>query len=325
MGRKGEVTRQSGLLRGVEALTPTGFVDVEKLDIGVPLFSIGVGGVGYWSGLVKLDRYSYKGLVVSLDSRSLSLSCTRDHPIATYSGKLTHRVAGTLPKNFTTWSSGRASNYAEVEPKRELELRLAAWFCTDSYFSSYDAVYLYQRESNAYKIRELLDYLGIPYKEKNRFRDIKQICGKILKKSPEALVTFTMSRLVANSVGVYNNHRLPDLCRGLSFNEWDIFLDTLVEADGTLPTGYVNSRVVYGSKEFCDSVQAVAVTKGWSASLTEYREGHWRVNLNKRQTRKQSCETQLVEYSGPVTSIHVSSGNLLVRVSNKCHFTGNSV
>ena len=63
---------------------------------------------------------------------------------------------------------------------------------------------------------------------------------------------------------------------------------------------------------------------GWSASLTEYRSNHWRVNLVKRNTRKQEVVSKSVEhYEGLVHCLEMPLENFVIRQGNKVHVTGN--
>ncbi|MBK9617105.1 MAG: hypothetical protein IPO35_16930 [Uliginosibacterium sp.] len=103
-----------------------------------------------------------------------------------------------------------------------------------------------------------------------------------------------------------------------------MFLDTLIEADGSVPTKGKKSLVFYGKYEICSNLQAVAVTKGWSASITEYRKGQWRVNLVKQVSRKQEGTEKTVQnYKGKVYCLVMPEGNFIIRDGNKVHVTGN--
>lgn len=46
--------------------------------------------------------------------------------------------------------------------------------------------------------------------------------------------------------------------KDISDNQWDVFLETLIDADGTIQPNAVCSRVFYGKKATCDDVQIQA-------------------------------------------------------------------
>jgi hypothetical protein len=185
-------------------------------------------------------------------------------------------------------------------------------------------VIIYQRESNAHKIRELLTNLGISFTEKTRVRDIKEICGKILKKPCENAVEFYINKLGVKDIGVETNKKLPIWAKDLDGRQWSVFLETCIDADGTIPTKASKSRVFYGKYEICSDMQAAASTHGWSASLTEYRPNQWRVNLCKRTSRRQENITpKIVEVDEEVYCLVTQTENFIIRQNNKVCVTGN--
>ena len=306
-----------------EVLTTEGFVNIKDVTTEHFVATYRDGFNLEWQKPSVVFSKKYSGKMHKYESRSFYLNCTERHRMYTVSQteNLQVRESKDVPDNFKIISS---LNQEEEYPIEDNCLRLAAWLCTDSYHPiSGNSKVLYQRESNAHKVRDVLSKAGVKWKENARDRDITQICGKKLLKKPEASVEFYLDKNTI-PVNVSSNKYLPDWVKHLSNRQFDVFLEQLIEADGSLPTKCVNSRVFYGAKRICEDVQLAAVLHGWSASLTEYRENQWRVNLNKRNTRKQEgLKKYEYNYTGDVFCLEIPNSNFMVRQGNKCHITGN--
>jgi len=304
-----------------EVLTFNGFKKIEDVTTEDVVASMDEQYRLQWDKPKALIRKHYNGNIVKFNSRSFSFSGTENHRMyyETSGGYIREKLAKDLTNNFKVITALNSENFSEK--LSDEMIKLSAWLCTDSHFPQRGNPILYQRESNAHKIRELLRVLNIEYSEKKRERNITEICGKQLKKPCEAGIEF---HLHSNPTSVTNNKALPSFVRRLSEKQWEVFLETIIDADGSIPTKAVDSRVFYGAKEMCDSVQLEASLHGWTASLTEYRNNQWRVNLVKRNTRKQEVVTKTVEnYEGMVYCLEMPLENFVIRQGNKVHVTGN--
>lgn len=304
-----------------EVLTSNGFKKISEVTINDVVASMSDGYGLQWDNPKSLIHKHYNGNLVKFNSRSFSFSGTENHRMYYESsgGYIHERLAKDMTRNFKIITSLNSGN-SEFEISDDL-IKLSAWLCTDSHFPARGNPVLYQRESNSHKIRDLLISLNVDFSEIKRERNITEICGKQLKKPCETSIEF---HLRSNPTSVLSNKVLPEFVRELSERQWDLFLDVLIDADGSIPTNAVNSRVFYGAKEMCDNVQLESSLHGWSASLTEYRENHWRVNLVKRNTRKQEDISKTLEdYNGMVYCLEMPLENFVVRQGNKVHVTGN--
>ena len=307
-----------------EVLTSSGFIPIKEVTIKHLVAQKGSNGETVFGHPKELVKKLYSGNMCNFESRSLSLTCTEKHRVIgpTSSGGSFDKLAKDVPNHFRVYSATK--NSAKGVALSPYEIELAAWMATDSHHGQYGQVALYQRVSNAHKIRFLLDRLGIAYSEKTRSRDITEICGKILKNTPEDSVEFYFNQRDVSNIGVTSNKVLPSWAMDLNDSQWELFLETLIEADGSLPTKAQKSRVFYGKYEICSDLQKVAVTKGWSASLTEYRENQWRVNLCNRLSRRQEgCERKTYHFDGEVYCLVTETENFIIRQNNKVHVTGN--
>lgn len=304
-----------------EVLTSVGFKKIEDVTTYDFVASMDEQYRLQWDKPKSLIRKNYTGNIVKFNSRSFSFSGTENHRMyyETSGGYIREKLAKDLTNNFKIITALNSENFNQKISDEMI--RLSAWMCTDSHFPERGNPILYQRESNAHKIRDLLKILNVDYTEKKRERNITEICGKVLKKPCEASIEFYLH---SNPTSVTSNKSLPTFVRNLSEKQWAVFMETLIDADGTIPTKAVNSRVFYGAKLMCDSVQLEATLHGWSASLTEYRSNHWRVNLVKRNTRKQEVVSKSVEhYEGLVHCLEMPLENFVIRQGNKVHVTGN--
>ena len=305
-----------------EVLTTDGFVNIKELTTNHTVATMRDGGMLDWKKPNTVFSKQYDGLMNRYSSRSFYLDCTEGHRTYTVngSGNIVVRESKDLPENFGVITSvNQDVEYCMSDD----EIRLAAWLCTDSHHSASGSIRLYQRESNAQHVRDILIASGVKWSERTRVREITQICGRVLKNPPEASVEFYLdSRTI--SVDVSSNKTLPSWAKNLSNRQFDLFLKELVNADGTIPTKAVNSLVFYGALRICEDLQMCAVIHGWSATITEYRDGHYRVNLCHRNTRKQEgIVKEVYEYSGLVYCMTIENENFIVRQGGKCHVTGN--
>lgn len=314
------------LLPDTEVVVKGGFKNITEVTLDDEVLTMNKDGTSEWSKPSLVFTKDYVGDMYNWESQSLSTSCTPSHRFyrVTSGGNVRVDAAEDVPKNFTIISSCSTKPQG-VLPFSKEELMLSGWLCTDSYHpKNGNVVSLYQRASTAHKIRDLLDKMGISYREATRKRDITHICGKALLSECEDSVEFFVQKDQIQHLGVTSNKEVPSWVPSLSDEDFSLFLESVVDADGSIPTKAVNSRVVYGAKMFCDSLQSACVSHGYSASLTEYREGHWRVNINKRSTRKQDIvKKTITSYAGPVWCLETPNSNFFIRRGHKVHLTGN--
>ncbi|MBK9617106.1 MAG: metallophosphoesterase [Uliginosibacterium sp.] len=205
---------------GVEVLTRRGFVKITEVTNNDLIAQRGSDGKTVWGHLEGFVEKEYDGPMYNWSGQSLELSCTENHRVLrkTSGGNDVYSLAKDVPHHFEVYSA--TSNCSSGVSYSDAQISLGAWFCTDSHFSKYNQVVLYQRESNAHKIEQLLNTLGIKFKKSVRDRDIQEICGKVLKKRCEKSVEFFLDKSVAHSLSVFSNTRLPEWAWNLSEGQW---------------------------------------------------------------------------------------------------------
>lgn len=303
-----------------EVLTRTGWKLIRDVLVTDAVYTLNKEQKGEWQFPTNKIIKPYKGVLYTHESRTVSTAVTPKHRVVyTNNGgkKIYEELAEDSPSNcdlFVSAVSGAGVNLSFEQ------IRFNAVALTDSHHNG-DRLTFYQSGENAEVIRDIIEAAGIPYSEKARDRDITQVCGKVLKKQPKVAYEFYMKR---PAWCVSNNKTIPAWAYNLSEEQFDVFLETLVFCDGTIPTHATDSRVFYGKKKICEDVQALCVTKGYRATLTEYRNNQWRVDITRTTLcRVENFLTELVEYDGLVYCLSVPNETLLTRRNYKPSFSGN--
>ena len=313
------------------ALTPTGWATVDDLAVGDLVATQSEAGFLEWQPIERVVRREVLAgeRLLTYQSRGVSLRITDQHRVVGTSNDITWiRPAYDCPSTFDL-PVATASGLPDYPLSDDL-LRLAAWASTDvHYITTSDGVVFYQSEGKEHLIRDLLTRLGLTFTERCRRRTITEICGKVLKVPCKPSYEFTLSaesgRLVRDLTGLEEKGHLPVWVRDLSDAQWDTFLTTLIDADGSIPTRATSSRVFYGQRPLCEDVQIAAILHGWRASITEYRSGQFRVNLTDT-TCIRVMDWGAMEMPTPgedVWCLTVANGNFFTERDGKVHLTGN--
>ena len=306
-----------------EILTRSGWKFPKELTLDDYIYTLNRDGIGEWHKPTNIFFKEFKGKMWSYNSRTLSLRVTPNHRVLyTYAGDIT-KIKETLAKRVPKSCDipvAASSNSLGVDMTEE-QLRFNAVALTDSYHPSNSSVVFYQSEGKHLKIRKIVQDAGVTYTEKVRDRNISEICGKTLK-TCKLSYEFYISK---PEWCVDNNKRLPDWVFDLSPNQWEIFLETLVFCDGTLPTKAVNSLVFYGKKLLCEDLQRACLVHGYRATITEYRDNQFRVNITKAVTCRVEnfLQEEEIETEETVWCLEVKNENFLTRRNNKPIICGN--
>ncbi len=208
-------------------------------------------------------------------------------------------------------------------------LRLIAWILTDGWISR-NQVAVCQRESKAHSVEEILCRLGLDFNRASRKRDIKEVCGKKLKSAPEASVEFHLrgeSRLKVLA-WLPSKDRIPRWVADLTKGQFDVFLASVIDGDGSRHRRYpATSMMVYGKEPFLSALQAYCTVFGYRTSLSQYRPsaGSWRLNVNPRRfTTVRPSRVSRRPYVGKVYCVTTHNDTVIVRRNGKVAITGNS-
>lgn len=307
-----------------EVLTEGGWLAAEEVQKTDKVLTLDENSNAEWQGVDSVHNLYHKGPMLSWNTQVSSLCVTPGHrilhkPFGKYDGPMKISYARDISMNFALPCA--ATSKLEDHPITDDEIRLWGWLMTDSHHPSRDNAVLYQRESNAQTIRSVLERLRIPFKERVRVRDIKEVCGRPLIKPCQAAVEFYFK----NPTGVISNKFLDRRTFLFSERQFKVLFETLIDADGTdyrLFKGNRKGWIFYGRKRICGDVQALCIQNGLRASMSEPRDGHFVVNIHPMKYTN-ITNAEWIQYDGPVHCLTVLNGNFLVRRNGKAHFTGN--
>ncbi|MGE0289103.1 MAG: hypothetical protein AB7I42_22745 [Bradyrhizobium sp.] len=322
-----------------EAFTRRGWLGIDDIREDDEVLGIDPAtNIVHWQPIQAIIKKPSDGTIRRLQLRAASLACTGGH-------RVLHRKR---IKGNRGWSALEFKQFDDIasfdhiglpvagqQPVgtcdlTDVELQLAAWLLTDSHISqTNDRLEIYQRTSKSHLVRDVLTRAGVVFTEATRDRDIRTVCGRTLRKKPEPSVTFSIGVVEARSIKerlqLYQKHPWPAWVWTLSDAQFEVFLSTLLDADGTRPKHAASAVVFYKSKPVLDELQALCAMHGYSAHTYVYRDNQYRLNIAKRtqlevpSTRKPTTE----EYHGLVWCLTVPLSNFLIRREGKAHFTGN--
>lgn len=268
--------------------------------------------------------------LIHLQSRSIDTLTTKNHRFL-YTSNSDEKVLNNMRMDeiqnidFTEIVLRQAcQNNNDDYPINDDEIRLLAWCLTDSHFTKNQIIF-YQRLSQVNRITDLLSRLNICYDYRERDRDIKEICGKKLKKKPEVNCEVTIRKEYLNEL-CYSHDSIPHYVREFSKRQFLIFLEELVFCDGSKhKSSPDNSWMLYKSKEFLDQIQILCIQNDIRTSLTEYRQGQYRLNISVNYNKSRIKNHQeVVPYQGIIWCVEVPNDTLIVRRNGKVVITGNS-
>lgn len=272
---------------------------------------------GHWQEVELLHEFDHEGPMYSYQNCTGEFVVTPNHRVYYYSSsdEMLVKKAKDTPQSLdlpvsTTYKGEKYSFLNDAQVK------LCAIALTDSYHKN-DKVVFYQSGDKAKVIEEVLKDNNITYTKRARDRQIKEICGVKLK-SVQTAYEFSFDR---PSFCPNQNIRIPEWLFRLPEDQAEIFLDMLIFCDGSSFDDR-QSSVFYGKKQICDDVQAFCQMHGHRASIKEYREGQYRVNINPRKKyRFNKVVTDVIK--DKVYCITVRSGSFLARQNGVSVFTGN--
>ncbi len=269
---------------------------------------------GYWQEVELTHEFDHEGPMYSYKTQTGEFIVTPNHRVYYYgsSGEMFVKKAKDTPQELdlpvSTYYKGEKYPFLS-----DSQVKLCAIALTDSYHKNGKCVF-YQSGDKARVIEEVLKDNNLSYRKVTRDRQTTEIRGKKLKVAYE--FHFTRPSYCPDQ-----NMRIPEWLFRLPEDQADIFLDMLIFCDGSVFSDR-QSRVFYGKKQICDDVQAFCQMHGHSASITEYREGQYKVNINPRQkSRFKKVMTDVVK--DKVYCITVRSGSFLARQGSVSVFTGN--
>lgn len=319
------------LLEDTDVLTADGFKPIKEITEEDLVASYDVGRDSIvWDNPEQIHHIDYDGDMFLCETLGLNFGVSPDHRMfgISDSKKPYYRLA----KDFNNGSVYRAK--VAVESKSigvnlsNDELRLLAWLLTDAHIPNKGGAIIYQsKERYVEQIRNLLDRMHIDYKETVRHRQIKSICGKILK-SVKPQHEF---RLHIDSVRELQNMAKSGdwfgVIRNASQEQFSVFFETIIDADGNRPLSSKTCCALHGKKEILEKFQILCFLHGIRASLSVSSRGHYVLNCTKTTTAEtKKWGESVIKIKNPFDKIYcltMPQSNFVVRRKGRIMITGN--
>lgn len=233
-----------------------------------------------------------------------------------------------INQGYKYFPVGTINNFNDYNIVDE-ELKLLAWIASDGSVLKNNKFVIYQSKiKNVSLIKNILSNLNIDYKESKRDRNITHIQGKELLIKPLPSYEFYFSYIFIEEY--LDKYKLPSFLNKLSKRQFDIFISSYIDGDGSVKknkkTGEVkNGKMIYGTKEIIDQLQSLCIQYGYSATISVYRETQYRLNINKNIEKGifLNKSVSIEEYTGKVWCVSVPNTTVVVRRNGKPSIQGN--
>jgi len=321
------------------AVTKTGLKYWWELEEGELVLSCDDQQNELWEPIQAIHSYDYTGELCTFPGRT-GMRLTPNHRIVGYTPssitKGTPRWKEVLAGEFTDTSIPTAVNNSkpDLDGISDDEIRLMAWCFTDSHINNGGYWSFFQAATKSHRIKDLLDRLDLSYRFTARNRRTTEIDGKKLRNPPQDEHIFSVhaesSRYITTIIS--SKGHLPDSVWQFSRRQMEIFYEELQYTDGTQTTLGITSGVIFHSRGTRYDLQRLFLVNGYCCTLTEYRPGHWRLNIVDRTTTRVEHK-ESTEYAGKVWCLTVGNGRFFAcaqekdengQLKEKPFLTGNS-
>jgi hypothetical protein len=314
-----------------EACTRSGWKRFDELTEDDEFLTIGRSGVISWQKPSKIIIEDFNGQLNRFTGQNIDMFVTDNHKVAMIGRRdrviqriEASEVAKTKPfdyKEFILTGKNKGKEY----PIEDCWIRLSAWIMTDGWINK-TSCGISQRVQKAHLPREVLKECGITFVERERKRSTTSIMGKILK-SVSPSIEFGINADGRRLIGKYldnGKYELPNWVWSLSKRQFDIFLGSLIDADGSRKT--TTAKCFYQkNKELIDDLQILCGMNGYRTTIYQYYGNQYRLNICERDSiRAVSMNIKKEEYVGKIWDITVPNHIFFVRRNGKAYFTGNS-
>lgn len=292
-----------------------------------------------WQPLLDVYIADYTGPMVSVKTRTADFQVTPHHRMVVNNYRtnkssimLMEDLLGKKldDKRFPKCTRGHSNECTDVSDD---EIRLAAWLLTDGCYTHSNSglsISIYQsKETGIKKISNLLNTLDLKYSLHVRERDPSKIQIKgVQVKTARPEHTFYLFKESHDKVLsiVPDKKKLPAWCWKLSQRQFDIFIESLMDGDGSSFDGFSN-KALYGKKEFLEQVQALCIINGIGARLREDSRGDFVLSLPQsihHYINEPEKQMSPVQYDGKIWCGTVENGTLITRRNGIPLVSGNS-
>ena len=319
-----------------QILTEKGWLDYFEVDkeTKIATFNKETKSIEF-QNYIEAQTYSYKGEMYNIQNNACDLLITPNHRVywADRNSKNEFEMSEISDVNLVNtrkvqYCSGINSKSDLIDISDDM-IKLIAWIITDGSTSIKDkTIKLYQRTEKIHLIRDILDRLGITYTFNTRIRDIKSICGVELKNPSKEQCIITINKKNSEIIYKYidDKYTIPEWVYDLSERQVDIFINSMVDGDGSRKKDSKSGLMLYGVKTILDQVQHLLTLNGYRTSIYTYRNSQYKLNITKNNTISLDRivnHVNKVDYIGIIWDFTVPNDTLVVRRNGKVSITGN--
>lgn len=319
------------LLEDTEVLTADGFKPIKDIteEDFVASYDIEDDTIVY-DNPQQIHHINYDGDMFLCETQGLNFGVSPDHRMfgINQTGTPYYRLA----KDFNRGSLYKAK--VAVESKSvgvslsNDGLRLLGWLLTDAHIPTKCGAIIYQsKEKYVEQIRNLLDRMHIEYKETVRHRKIKSICGKVLKSVKPQHEFRLHIDFVRDIQNLAKSGKWFGVIRNASQKQFEVFFETIVDADGNRPKSAKSCCAIHGKKEILEKFQILCFHHGVRASLSVSTRGHYVLNCTKTTTAEiKNWGDSVKKIKNPFDKIYcltMPQSNFVCRRKGRIMITGN--
>lgn len=328
----------------VEVLTDKGWKYFEDLssDNLVATYNENLDKVEYQSPI----SYIYNDVaepieIHSYEGRSQSVQVTSEHRMyvkkSSTGAKKETKYEYVLSKDLQYHSYKFKSSF--INDKKEYPLsddfiRFCAWINTDGTVTRNNSYIIYQsKEEGRAKIDSILKRLGWNYslREKKQSQNVYIKGTKVKSQKKMYEYVFTQKHMTPQSYDILYSFipskRIPDWVWSLSKRQFDIYLESFIDGDGTRKKGIDTSAVVYGTKDMLDDLQELCILNNHRTVLSVNNRGDYVLSItfnrdfSDMQSKNKSVQMMTPKYTWCLT---MPNSNMIVRHNGKVSVQGNS-
>lgn len=321
-------------LKSTRILTKNGYKTHNEIRCGdiIPTFNIKTQTIEF-KPIKKIFKYKVLNSY-NIKSKSINAGFTENHEHIIRSYKKPYYLIKKTSKELFNKKREFSLLFACASKNPDYKIKnnnikLLAWLYTDSYFTK-NRIEIYQsKPNNIIRIKKLLKNCGIKYIFKTRYRKIKFICGKKIKKClPAGIFILKDSEKILQKLNVKNKITFPDYFWNFSDKQMNTFINEATIADGSVVSS--GSIQLWGKKEKLDMFMGLCVTHGIGSNRIKDKRGCYYLCIHKNRTKelkfKEANKTyrKIVNYNNLMWCIEVDNNNIFIENDGKPLITGNS-
>jgi len=319
-----------------ELLSRAGWKRYDEIKVGdtVATYNMETGETE-WQRLTDVYVAEYEGKMFHVKTATTDYKVTPHHRmvVKTSTGKDKFEELQTIVDKGTfgslSWPKCALGQNREPVVINDDLLRLIGWVMTDGSYGQQRGVPVVRihqgKQEGIDKIQEILDRLGICYREFARDRDTAHVCGRpLLSRLTERSFSLSTAASKWFTELLPDKYSLPDWFHDLSTRQFSIFISAVLDGDGHVRD---KESVIYGRESFLSQLQALAVTNGVAARLRKDNRGQTILSLpNSKRGYINKFDEQVreVHYSGIIWCGTVENGTLITRRNGIPLVSGNT-